>query len=456
MDAQPSFRDARFCTSVPCGWANGAPEEIQVFLIAHLGTMFLGISKSRRTSKGSSLRRLERPHLFEQTTPAFFYALDCKEHVGAFLETFRHLAAFAAAIKQDPTWVKNFIGDALDQVQLCQTKFEQEVCDPTGRELRGKGYEWLTLEKQDIFHPEQRLHKDYWRELDERITSPVITPDGRLVAQLPEKPPLEEQKWITTGHPWFFKIERYWITKNERRTPVTSLGKATHLTLPVDVVASLCEALYKLLTYYRSYVGRHKDQLRRHVWDTSPFAAVRKTQLYYDERAWEAFLPELKGALSPTPEPALWEYPHFYEKGKALFKRAKNERKENRKRLKLNEFNKSYLTRLLLFAEKKLFWRLWWSVPQWVAKRDVSYIDKLLWKRLAATTFARFAFLVGCCTLKREKVPRLRACRTAKVICSLLQHSLEEKLGYGHPVVGVARAPPNQRECSRCGPHWGL
>ena len=448
LHARPTFRDARFCISVPCGWKNGVPEELQVFLFAHLGTMFLGISKASRKVEGYSRRGLERPNLFDRTTPAFFYNLDFKEHVLAFLETFRHLSAFAAATTQDPSWVRNFLGTFEEKIQLCQTRFEPGTFSPKGEKLEGKGYECLSIRKQNSSLPEQLLPKEFWEELNECVVRPLLTSSGQLTTTV-EQPPLEEKKWITMGHPWFFKLERYWITKEGNHIPVTGLGTATYLTLPISVVPSLCEALFKLLTYYKSYVSRHPSQLARHRWDTSPFVEVRKTQLYYDERAWLELLPELKDALSPIPEPALWEYPQLYKRRKEPFTRAKHKRKENKKRLHLKEFSPQYLTRLLLFAEKKLCWRHWWGVPKWVAKRDATYIGKLVWKRLAATVRARFVFLAACCALKRKKVPRLKTRLAVTVTCNLLQHSLEEKLGYAHSVEGVARAPP--QKCSVVG-----
>jgi len=99
----PQARRGRFSKTLEAGsWSCHQPQNIEVFISEHRGTLVLGLTKLTRKKQGYTEAGKRKPDKYEQSARSLLYNLGDQEQVEALLETFDVLSASAAALKLHP------------------------------------------------------------------------------------------------------------------------------------------------------------------------------------------------------------------------------------------------------------------------------------------------------------------------------------------------------------------
>lgn len=317
-----------------------------------------------------------KPQKHTQVTPAFYYDLSSRQHTQTFLQSFH----FCGAVAADPDLWRPFSKLGSCSELIGETKLSE-------------GLECLKLG-----FPAAR-----WRE---RVELTKHRPNTELQ----------------------FSLRRVCYSKG-RSAPAGFLNKTTFFEFPLSITQQVFDACIRLLRFYSTYASRHPEQF------TSSETPWGSRKLCLNEEVYQDLLSDLEKLLKVKKDEVLWEDPQIYVESK--FSRARNPKRESKKKLSLTELHPTYLKKLA-GLERGMCWRESWPVSEWQAKKDLRNLHQDL-PLIAMKLW--FAFLVSCCGMIRL---RSLAKQQTKIAFLVWSFSLKKRTS-GVEVEETARGPPTKQ-----------
>ena len=313
-------------------------------MVEDRGTLLLGFTKLNRRTQGHTSTDKRKPQKYQRSTRVFFYNLGDEQHVHALLHTFQHLAAMAAGIKEKPTHsqYRLKIGDrrALSKAPLLLKNDAVDDVNFDGQELLE-----LLCENANYRNPSNRVH--------------ALDPEIRERAQAQWRAACTKKERVT------FRI-RSTLSRQDEEMRAYALNDASELTIPLEAVEGLVDAVRELLLFLWSYLGRHPEQTDRRY--EGPAA---RWQLHRLIPVDAVLLPRIHEVFAFQEEPALFEHRELYN---AHIPRLRRDTENPA----LQDFHPLHVRRLAAYEAQRLHWSCLWKVSEWQAQEDLLRVKQLL------------------------------------------------------------------------------
>ncbi len=364
----PGARSERFSKTIETGrWWKGAPESLKVMIVEEKGTLLLGLAKMNRRAQGhTATSGKKKPHRYQQATRVFFYNLGDIEHVWALLHTFRHLAAYAAGLKENQQDRRYTL--ELGQRRTLSRAALQLASDAADPDVKYDGVEVLDL----------RCTNGNYRNPNNKVFA--LDPDIREKA---------ESRWraACSHRPQYtFHIRRV-LTSAEDELRAFTLNDASEITIPLEAAGAVVDALRYVAQYVWSYIVRHPDQAHERQ-----EGARQRRQLHKLQPVDKVLIPRLDECLTFKPEHALFQDSELYERTIPRYQAGS-----------WGGFHPLYLRRLCAYSAGELRWGAHWLTSEWEAQEDVAAVERRLATALLLRVRAIFRVLVLTLTLKQKR-----------------------------------------------------
>jgi hypothetical protein len=298
--------------------------------VPYKGTMLLGLAKLNLRSQGHTTTFGKRkPQKYQQATRTFFYNLGDAEHVRALLQTFRHLTAYAAAMKEN--------------------RWDRRYCLNIGQRRV------LTRSQLDLVNEAADVNYD-GREILEILceNGNYRNPGHQVFAWDPEVRRAATERWRAQCSPrkrYTFKIRRT-LGSGPGEMRGFTLDDASEVEIPLEAAEKVVEALQVVIQHLWSYLNRNPAQAdRRYI------GKQEKWQLHRLPVVDRLLMPRLSEAVTFHSEHALFFARELYD---AQIPRFAGQ-----------GFHPLYLRRLEALDAGELRWCANWPMSEWQALQDV-------------------------------------------------------------------------------------
>jgi hypothetical protein len=343
----PEARRGRFSKTLEAGsWSCHQPQNIEVFITEHRGTLVLGLTKLTRKKQGHTQSGWRKPDRYEQSARSLLYNLSDLQQVRALLETFDVLSASAAALQEHPHHPSYHMAmgrqKKLTEVQFplpnVPVKFDsKEILD-----LLCENGNFRTPTHQ-LFARNPSIRKAAWEK------------------RRRESPPVRQ---------YMYRIRRVEALCGEERRGY-GLNDCSEFKIPHTAALRVVRAVKDLLLELWSYLVRHPSQVQTRF---LPWNA--KWQLHHPP-SLDWLIPRLQDSLTGEYEPLRLSHPDLFHGSRQW-------------------------QRLQAYDAGKLRWRGVWG-NELRAQQKVSSVRGVMHSaaRVLLTAFVRCYALLQCLVVKR-------------------------------------------------------
>lgn len=374
-------RSARFSLTVDMDWKGGGVlghRQLSVFVDDLSGydnlLGFAPLQRREQYSPKSTGARRKKPLFYYQKAVPFYYAM--QTHAEVFHRSWSHAVRAANVVKTkrqsvvwpDIPWWSRIEGKAArNKVELCRTPIDAvkvHCSDGVARPALSHSDEHLTA-----------------YEVVELVCTPG-SPENITIHEPDQKATSIENKSLYTGaHRFFLRFKRVAYDENGDELPVSFLGFSRGLTIPVDTVLKLVEALPDFLNTVRDYFAEHPEQTDR--------VAYYKQHPNPTLHRWGFFASdELKYGAEKLSYTFTHEREEAYLTSPVLYTGdAPRHRDDGAQGTSLRDLHPLYVSRLAALASGELLWRPKWRVREEQAYQDIQTLERRTDVGAAASVF---------------------------------------------------------------------
>lgn len=347
--ARPQARRGRFSKTLEAGsWTCHQPQNIEVFISEHQGTLVLGLTRLTRKKQGYTDEGKRKPDRYEQTSRSLLYNLSDKGQVKALLETFDVLSAHSAALKLHP-----------HHPQYCMKMGWQKKLSTTPFPLHDVPVNFDSKEILDILceNGNSRAVSHQLFAYDDDVRKRAWDKRRR------ESPPVKR---------YTYRIRRVCARPNDEHRGY-GLNDCSEFKIPHGAALKVVRAVKELLLELWSYLVRHPSQV------TTRFLPWNAHWQLHHPPSLDWLIPRLQDVLTGEHEPLRLSRPELYH-------------------------GKHNWERLRAYSEGKLRWRGAWG-NELEAQDKLASVQQVLWRAAhrIAVGFMRCWLILQC--LVKETLP---------------------------------------------------